>query len=110
VNETEFAHVNPALLTSLERLAAAGIRILPVPQIATHFVLERAGCVVLVERNEEGFGGVGSPGSLSDKGFAALVTRDGRDWFVGRDETRAATPEDAAEARRLYRDLREILG
>jgi hypothetical protein len=101
--------VNPKLLAQLERLAASGIQILPVPEIASHFVLERKGCVVLVERREDGFGAVGSPGALSEKGFAALVQRDGRDWFIGRNESREATENEAAEARGLYRDLREIL-
>ena len=101
--------MNPKLLVQLERLAASGIQILPVPEIASHFVLERNGCVVLVERREDGFGAIGSPGALSDQGFAALVQRDGRDWFIGRNESREATESEAAEARGLYRDLREIL-
>lgn len=101
--------MNPALLAQLERLAARGIQILPVPQIPSHFVLERNGCAVLVERREEGFGAIGSPGALSEKGFAALVTRDGRDWFIGKDESREAAAGEAADARNLYRDLREIL-
>jgi hypothetical protein len=101
--------VNPKLLAQLERIASSSIQILPVPEIASHFVLERNGCAVLVERRENGFGAIGSPGSLSDKGFSALVQRDGRDWFIGKNELRAATESEAAEARRLYRDLREIL-
>ena len=101
--------MNPKLLAQLERLAASGIQILPVPEIVSHFVLERNGCVVLVERREDGFGAIGSPGALSDQGFAALVQRDGRDWFIGRNESREATESEAAEARGLYRDLREIL-
>ena len=101
--------MNPKLLAQLERIASSGIQILPVPEIAAYFVLERNGCVVLVERREDGFGAIGSPGSLSDKGFSALVVRDGRDWFIGKDESREATEVEAAEARRLYRDLREIL-
>ena len=101
--------MNPKLLAQLERLAASGIQILPVPEIASHFVLERKGCVVLVERREDGFGSAGSPGALSEKGFAALVQRDGRDWFIGRNESREATEAEAAEARGLYRDLRAIL-
>jgi hypothetical protein len=102
--------VNPKLLEQFERIAALGIQILPVPEIASHFVLERKGCVVLVERREDGFGAAGSPGALSEKGFAALVQRDGRDWFIGRNESREATDAEASEARGLYRDLREILG
>ncbi len=101
--------MNPKLLEQFERLAAAEIQILPIAEIASHFVLARHGCVVLVERRADGFGAVGSPGAISDKGFAALVQRDSRDWFVGKNETREATDVEAAEARRLYRELREIL-
>jgi len=101
--------LNPKLLAQLERIASAGIQILPVPEIASHFVLERKGRVVLVERREDGFGAAGSPGALSEKGFAALVQRDGRDWFIGKNESREATAAEAEETRRLYRDLREIL-
>jgi hypothetical protein len=102
--------MNPALLAQLERLAAANISILPTPEVTSHFVLERAGFVVLAERNDAGFGAVGSPGLLMESGFAALVTRNGADWFVGKSEARAAAPEEAALARGLYKDLREILG
>ncbi len=101
--------MNPKLLAQLERIASSGIQILPVPEIASHFVLERNGCVVLVERREDGFGAIGSPGSLSAKGYSALVLRDGKDWFIGKNESREAMEAEAAEARRLYRDLREIL-
>jgi hypothetical protein len=101
--------LNPRLLAQLELLATAGIQILPVPEIASHFVLERKGCVVLVERREDGFGAAGSPGALSERGFAALVQRDGRDWFIGRNEAREATEAEADEARRLYREIRDIL-
>lgn len=101
--------LNPKLLAQLERIAASGIQILPVPEIGTHFVLERNGCIVLAERREDGFGALGSPGSLSEKGFAALVVRDGHDWFIGKNELREASDTEASEARRLYRDLRDIL-
>ena len=97
------------LIPQLERLAAADIQLLPVPEVATHFVFEREGCVVLVERRGEGFGSIGSPGLLTAGGFAALVTRDGQDWFVGKGESRPADGAEASAARRLYRELRDIL-
>ncbi|MGD0579010.1 MAG: hypothetical protein ABSC08_08785 [Bryobacteraceae bacterium] len=102
--------MTPRLILQLERLAVAGIQILPIPELATHFVFEREDCVVLVERRGEGFGAIGSPGLLIAGGFAALVTRDGKDWFVGKGESRAAAGAEASSARRLYRDLRDILG
>ena len=104
------AELSPALISQLERLAAAGVQMVPLPELATYFVLEREGCVVLVERRGEGFGAIGSPGVLIEGGFAALVARNGKDWLVGKSEARAASGGEAAAARRLYRDLRNILG
>jgi hypothetical protein len=103
--------VDPETLAQLEALAAAGVRIVPAPQITTHFILERDGCVVLVERRGELFGAVGSPGLLVETcGFAALVERDGAPWFVGKTSSRPATPQEAAAARLLFADARRIFG
>jgi hypothetical protein len=102
--------MTPEILAQLEALAAAGIRILPAPGVSSHFILERDGCVVLVERRGGGFGAAGSPGSLTAAGgFAALVDRGGAPWFVGKGESREASPEEAARARRLYADVRNIV-
>jgi hypothetical protein len=102
--------MNPETLAQLAALAAAGVRIVPAPQITTHFILERDGCVVLVERRGESFGAVGSPGLLIEEagGFAALVDRDGVPWFVGKTAARPATPEESTAARRLFADARRI--
>ena len=102
--------MTPRLVLQLERLAAEGIQLIPVPEIPTYFVFEREECVVLVERRGEGFGAIGSPGRLTGDGFAALVTREGKDWFVGKVQSRPAAGGEASAARRLYRDLRDILG
>jgi hypothetical protein len=102
--------VDPALLAKLEQIVDAGIQLVPAPELMTHFLFERDGAVVLVERRGETLGMVGSPGLLGDHGFAALVQRDGADWFIGKTLKRAATAEEAAHARKLYAELRAILG
>lgn len=103
--------MSPDVLAKLEALAAAGIRILPLPQVTSHFILERDGCVVLVERRGEGFGAVGSPGLLTEAGgFAALVDRGGVAWFVSKAGSREASPEEAVAARGLFSDARAIFG
>lgn len=103
--------MTPEILAQLEALAAAGIQIVPAPQITTHFILERDGFVVLVERRGGGFGAAGSPGLLTEAGgFAALIEREGKPWFAGKRESREATPEEAGAARRLFRDVRAIIG
>lgn len=101
--------MNAETLARLERISALDIKILPLAEIQSHFVFERDGCAVLVERRAQGFGGVGGPGLLTSTGFAALVDRDGRPWFVGKVEQREATPEEAAAARRLFTDLKSAL-
>jgi len=97
------------LLGQLERIAAAGIQLLPTPGVERHFVFERAGCVVLVERGEQGFGGIGSPGALTQNGFEALVEREDGAYFVFKGEQRRAPAEQAEAARALLRDLRQAL-
>lgn len=101
--------MEPALLSRLETIAAAGIRILPVPQIPGHFVFERDECVVLVERRENGFGGIGSPGLLTVNGFEALIERNGRPVFVSKAGERSPEPGQADAARRLLQDLKQAL-
>jgi len=102
--------MTPELLGQLERLAALNIEILPTTEIPSHFVLTRGEAVVLVERRAEGFGAIGSPGALSEKGgFAALVERQGRPFFIAKGEEREASEAEAAQVRQLYQDLKEAL-
>jgi len=93
---------------ALERLTAAGIQLLPV-QLAGHFVFERGGFVCLVERAGGGFGNIGSPGLMTEKGFAALVSRGDHAWFVGKGLERAATAAQVREIRTFDADLRAAL-
>ncbi|MGB9611755.1 MAG: hypothetical protein ACPL7M_12345 [Bryobacteraceae bacterium] len=102
--------MSPELLQKLERIAALDIGLIPAAGISTHFVFERGGFVVLVERRGMDFGGIGSPGKLVEgHGFAALVRRGGQDWFVARGAQWPATPEEAAAARKLFTDLKAVL-
>jgi hypothetical protein len=94
----------------LERLAAAGISLLPAVEITTHYVFERDGFVALVERTPDGFGGIGSPGILTGSGFAALIRRGERSYFVARGFEQEAQPEQADGLRRFAADLKSALG
>ncbi len=94
----------------LKRLAAAGIELLPTPEITTHYVFERDGFVALVERTPDGFGGVGSAGILTGNGFAALIERGGRRSFVARNFEQEARPEQVEALRRFSSDLRAAVG
>jgi hypothetical protein len=93
----------------LERLAAAGIQLLPALEITTHYVFERDGFVALVERTADGFGGIGSAGLLTGAGFAALLERGGRSYFVAKNFEMEARPEQVEALRRFSSDLREAL-
>ena len=93
----------------LERLAAAGIQLLPAVEITTHYVFERDGFVALVERTADGFGGVGSAGILTGAGFAALIRRGERSYFVARNFEREAWQEQVEALRRFSSDLTAAL-
>ena len=97
---------NPATVAKLKRLAEAGIELVPLTNVATHFVLARNGYAALVRRtNEDDFGQVGCPGLMTDHGLAMLVRRGDRDLYLAKGFERAATPEEVEELRAFGRDL-----
>ena len=97
------------MIDKLERLAAAGIHLLPAVEMTTHYCFERDGFVALVERSGEGFGGVGSAGILTGSGFAALVQRGERFYFVAKNFEQEAAPERVEALRRFSADLKSAL-
>ncbi len=98
-----------ALPDSLERLAAAGIELLPLAGLETYYVFTRDGFVALVERTDTGFGAVGGSGRLTEKGFAALVWREKCPYFVSRGFEQAATPDEVERLRAFASDLERAL-
>jgi hypothetical protein len=96
-----------------EKLAAASIQIVPA-EIASHFIFERDGFVVFVERRaepaESPFGNIGSPGLMTERGFAALVWRGEQALFVGKGFEQPASPEQVHQIRRFAADLAGALG
>jgi hypothetical protein len=93
----------------LERLAAAGIQMLPAVEITTHYVFERDGFVALVERTPDGFGGIGSAGILTGNGFAALIHCGDRSYFVAKNFEQLASPEQVEALQRFSQDLKLAL-
>jgi hypothetical protein len=93
----------------LERLAAVGIQLLPAVELTTHYVFERDGFVALVERTQDGFGGIGSAGILTGSGFAALIRRGDRSYFVARGFEQEAQPDQAEALRQFSADLKSAL-
>ncbi|MBX9602771.1 MAG: hypothetical protein K2X35_17340 [Bryobacteraceae bacterium] len=98
------------MMATLERLAAAGIDLAPVSDIARHFVFTRDGFVALVERTPAGgFGPIGSSGLMSERGFAVLVWRGEQPYFVAKGFEQAATTEQVELLRGFSRDLEKAL-
>ncbi len=89
----------------LERLAAFHIQLLPAASITNHFVLERDGFVALVQRTGHGFGSIGAPGLLTERGFAPLVWRGERPFFVAKGFETPASAERVAGLREFTRDV-----
>ncbi len=96
---------------TLQRLAELGFHLIPAAEVRTHYILERDGFVALVKRNEDDtFGSAGSPGLITEAGFAALVWRGEAAWFVARGLERPATREQVAALRKFSQDLNDALG
>jgi hypothetical protein len=100
--------VTQDLIQILEKLAAAGIQIVP-SEIASHFILERDGFVSFVQRREEGFGNIGTAGLMTERGFAALIWRGDQSFFVGKGFEQTASPEQVEKIRAFGSDLASAL-
>ena len=94
---------------TLERLAAAGFRLIPVEDLRGHFLFERGGYLALVDDAGEGFGGVGNPGILTERGFAVLVRTENSYLFAAKGLKVPASDEQVLEARRFANDLRTAI-
>ncbi len=101
--------MDPELLARFERLAAAGVTLLPTVAIPNHFVFTRDGMAVLVERRGDGFGGIGSPGRITERGFEPLIDATGDAHFVFKGEESPATAAEVQAARSLLADLKSAL-
>ena len=88
----------------LERLAAAGIQLIPV-EVTSHFVVQRDGFVAFVERCEQALGNIGAPGLMTERGFAALVWRGDRAFFVAKGFEQVASAEEVEKIRAFADDL-----
>lgn len=92
----------------LEKLAAAGIELVPA-EVTSHFIFTRDGFVAFVERRGEAFGNIGAPGLMTERGFAALVWRGERGFFVARGFEQAASDEQVQMIRAFASDLTNAL-
>jgi hypothetical protein len=100
--------VTPSLIERLEKLAKAGIQIIPA-EITSHFLLERDGFVAFVERRENEFGNVGAPGLMTERGYAALIWRGDQAFFTGKGFEQPASAEQVQKIRAFAADLESAL-
>ncbi len=96
------------MIEKLEKLAAAGIQIIPA-EITSHFILERDGFVAFVERREDDFGNIGAPGLMTEQGYAALIWRGDQAFFTGRGFEQPASPEQIRSMRAFASELEKAL-
>ena len=100
------------MIEILEKLAAAGIQIIPA-EITSHFILERDGFVAFVERRpdsiDDAFGNIGAPGLMTERGYAALIWRGGQAFFAGKGFEQPASPEQVQKIRAFASDLENAL-
>ena len=96
------------MIEILEKLAAAGIQIVPA-DVTSHFILERDGFVSFVERRDGTFGNIGAPGLMTERGFAAMIWRGDQAFFVGKGFEYAASPEQIQCMRAFASDLAAAL-
>jgi hypothetical protein len=94
----------------LRRLAELGFELAAASEFQSHFIVERDGFVALVERKEHGFGNIGAPGLVTERGFAALVWRGNDPWFVAKGFEQRATPGQVEAIRRFSVDLKDAIG
>ncbi|HYL34823.1 MAG TPA: hypothetical protein VEV17_02795 [Bryobacteraceae bacterium] len=92
----------------LERLAAAGIQLVPTDR-TSHFILERGGFVAFIERRQDSFGNIGAPGLMTERGFAALVWRGDQAFFVAKGFEEPASAEQVEKLRAFARELQAAI-
>jgi len=93
----------------IEKLVAAGIQLLPA-EVTSYFIFERDGFVAFVQKRDEGFGNIGAPGLMTERGFAALVWRGDQAFFVGKGFEQTASEDQVQKIRAFAADLADALG
>jgi hypothetical protein len=101
--------MDAATLAKLERIAQAGIGILPLPGYPNHLLFARDGYAALVERRGEGLGEAGSPGKLDQRGLAPLIEQGGECWFVGKGFKDKALAGEVKACRDFFTALKTAL-
>ncbi|MFN0164895.1 MAG: hypothetical protein ACKV22_00570 [Bryobacteraceae bacterium] len=97
------------MIPQLEKLAAAGIELVPAASLPNHFLFMREGFVSLVERRGDAFGSIGCPALVTEHGLALLLWRGEKAVFVAKDHEQPASEEQVGALRRFADDLAAAL-
>jgi hypothetical protein len=98
--------LTPEHVASLERLHGRGFEIVAFPMYASYVGLRKGSCVALVEPVAAGgFQLLGQPTLLLGGNFSVRVKKDGREWFVWKQEKLEATAERMAELKAFSVEL-----
>ena len=92
-------------LSLFERLAELGFEAAPLPNVASHLVLQRNGVAALIPVWNGEIGKPGAAGVITEAGLAVLVWRGADAWFVARGFERRAEGGVVEELRRFSADL-----
>ncbi|MCZ2156254.1 MAG: hypothetical protein LC114_20520 [Bryobacterales bacterium] len=104
------AQLTPEILATLQRLADAGFDLVPDPELRTHYIIRRGDYLAMVERRPDGsFGGSGSPGKLTTRGFAPLVRHGEQAVFRAKRHDEPASQEEVRAIRSFAAELKQAL-
>jgi hypothetical protein len=90
--------LTPQQIAILKRLNARGFEIVAFPMYASHVGVRKGNCAALLTPTAAGgFQLFGTQSYLIAGNFSVRVTREGRDWFVWKQEKIEVTAERVAE-------------
>jgi hypothetical protein len=102
--------LTPQQIAILERLRARGFEIVAFPMYASHVGVRKGNCAALLAPvAPAAFRVYGAPAYLVAGNFSVRISRDGRDWFVWKNEKLEVTPARLAELTAFSGDLSDSL-
>jgi hypothetical protein len=110
VSDTPLPQLTPLQVSRLEGLLKAGFKFVTFEHFARYLAVEKKGFVALLDVSSRKVQRFGTIGYHIGNGIGVLVERDGRETFVWKSESVAATPELLADYARVKKELDDLLG
>jgi hypothetical protein len=102
--------LSPQQLAILQRLHIAGFEIVAFPMYANYIGARKGNCAALLAPAASGsFTIFGAPAYLIGGNFSVRVQRDGREFFVWKNESLEVTPERRTELDTFAAELSQAL-